>query len=120
MRRCFHKRSWWRSLDDDLGRILVARNIGVGLAVDVGIVAVGNFDAADKIRLVGHQRAIRQACVQRDIKLNQDLAVNRQAEVANIEYPGVIRAAIRICVGRVGGAWNRIRNERQRSRNEHR
>ena len=120
LRRCFHERSWRRSFDDDLGWVFVACDIRIGLTVDVWIVAVGNFDAADKIRLVGDQRAVRQACVQHDIELNQDLAVNRQAEVANIEYPGVIRAAIRICVGRVGGAWNRIRNERQRSRNEHR
>ena len=99
-------------------RIFVAGDSRIGRAVDVRVIAQGEDRAIREAerRLIGDDRAVGEGRLQRDVELDQDLAVGRQVQVTNVDDAGAFGAA-RAAGGADVGA-GRERDERQRAGRE--
>ncbi len=101
------------TLDDQAGRIFIAVDVRTGLTVYVRVVAVGKLAAAYELGLVADDDAVGKIGIYLDVELHRQLAPRRQIEIADIEQPRVIGAAVRVGVARVGAGRNRSGHERQ-------
>ena len=99
--------------------ILVARDVGIGLAVDVRVVAVGELHGADEVGLVRDDRAVRDRACERDVELHLQLTECREIQVADVDEARAVRAAVRIRGTGVGAGRQRAGNERERAGREH-
>ena len=109
-----------RKLGDDtiVTRVGSSSPETVGLAVPLtfGSSLNGEDRAARQAnrRLIGDDRAVGERRPQRDVELDQDLAVDRQVQVTDVDDAGALGAA-RAAGGADVGA-GRVSDERQRAR----
>ena len=109
-----------RGLNRHARRILVADDVGIGLAVDVRVVAVGDLDSArDQVGLIRDDHRVVDPGRERHVELHRDLTERGDVEIAHIDEPGAVRAAARVRVARVGARRQSSGHEGQRARNEH-
>ena len=96
------RRQGLREVGHYLRRILVVLHGGIGLTIDVGIVTVGDLvGAVDEVRLVKDHETLREGRGHCDIELDLNHAAGRNAQVADVKDPGVVRAAVRVGMGGV-------------------
>jgi hypothetical protein len=107
-----------RPRDHDLRRVLVSCHVGIGLTVDVGVVAIGELDRAEEVCLVEDHAAVSERRVQPDVELDPDLAARGNAQAADVEDAGPVRSAARVGVAGVGAWRDAAGDERERAGHE--
>ncbi len=99
-------------------RIFVARDLGIGPAIDVRVIAQreGGAIVEEERRLVGDDGAVGECRDQRDVELDENLAVGRQVQVTDVDDAGAGGAARAAGGADVGTC--RESDERERARHE--